>query len=173
MMKKVLAAITVSVLLLVGTAYAEENIKIGYVDMRRALNECKAGKIAKVELETMIKAKQKFLDDERKKLDEMQSELEKKASLLSEKAKEEKQKEFQEKVQAYQKLLADAQKEINEKEAEYTKRIIDDIREIVSDIAKSDGYTLVFEKTEISVMYAKDGLDLTDKVVEKYNSKTK
>lgn len=172
-MKKVMAAVTVVVIVLVGMAYAEEPIKIGYVDMRVALNECKAGKIAKVELETMIKDKQKALDDERKKLDDMQAELEKKAAVLSEKAKDEKQKEFQEKVQTYQKQLADAQKEINEKETEYTKKILEDIRAIVNEIAKAEGFTLVFEKTEISVMYAKDGLDLTEKVVDKYNSQTK
>lgn len=171
-MKKIVAVLVISVFVLTGAAYAE-NVKLGFVDMRLALNESKAGKDAKVELEKIIKDKQKVLDDERKTIDEMQADLEKKASLLSDKAKQEKQKEFQEKVQSYQKMLSDAQKEINEKEASYTQKIIDEIRKTVTEIAKADGYTLVFEKTEISVMYAEEGLDLTKKVIETFNSKSK
>ncbi len=170
-MKKVFGMVMTLVFVLSGIAYAE-NMKIGYVDMRMALNECKAGKIAKTELEKMIKEKQAALDGERKEIDEMQADLEKKASLLSDKAKQDKQKEFQAKVQSYQQKLAEAQKEINKKEEGYTQRIINEIRKTVGEIAEADGYTLVFEKTEISVMYAKEDLDLTKKVIEIYNSKS-
>ena len=172
-MKKVLVFVIISVLALSGAAFAAEGLKIGYVDMRRALNECKKGKEAKAELEKIIKAKQKVLDKKRKKLDEMQADLQKKASLLSDKAKQEKRKEFQNKAMAYQKEVADAQKEISGKESEYTKRIINDLRGVVNDIAKKEDYALVFEKTEISVIYAKKGLDLTAKVIEQYNSGSK
>ncbi|UCG78519.1 MAG: OmpH family outer membrane protein [Nitrospirota bacterium] len=171
-MKRLFVIMMIMSLALTISVYAED-LKIGYVDMRAALNESEQGKKAKAELEKMIQEKQKGLDAERKKLDETQADLEKKMSLLSDKAKEEKQKEFQEMVQGYQKKLADAQKEINEKEASFTKKILDDIKGIVDDIAKKEGYSLIFEKTEISVIFSKDGLDITKRVIETYNSKSK
>ena len=172
-MKRIIVLSLILLMATLGIASAEEGLKIGYVNMRKALNECKAGKAAKEKLEKSIKEKQVTLDDEKKKLESMQEDFEKKASLLSDKAKQEKQKEFQEKVQTYQKLLADAQKEINEKEADATKKIIEGLKDVISAIAKKESYTLVFEETEISVLYAKDGLDLTDKVIAQYNEKTK
>lgn len=170
-MKKIFIMIIVSICMLGGVSFAEEAMKIGYVDMRGALNDSKAGKEAKVTLEKIIKDKQLVLDAEKKKLEEMQQDFEKKASLLSDKAKQEKQKEFQGKVQAYQKMVADAQKEINEKEAEVTEMIINEIKKVIQDIAKEENYSLIFEKTEVSVLFGKEGLDLTNKVIQKYNAK--
>jgi outer membrane protein len=172
-MKKVIVLLCVSLFLASGFAYAQDQIKIGYVNMRKALNESKSGKAAKETLEKSIKEKQGTLDEEKKKLESLQEDFEKKTSLLSDKAKQDKQKEFQEKVQAYQKLVADAQKEINEKEAAVTKKIIDDIKKIIADMGKEENYTLIFEETEISVLYAQKGLDLTDKVLEKLNAASK
>lgn len=169
-MKQVAVMVMVTLFLLSRFCYADGTIKLGYVDMRSSLNESKAGKEAKKKLEKIIADKQVVLDEERKKLDEVQKDFERKAALLSEKAKEEKQKEFQEKVRKYQKMLADAQQEINELESQYTKEIIEKIKKIIQDIAKEEGYTLIFEKTEISVLFAKEGLDLTDKVIEKFNA---
>lgn len=171
-MKKIVLVVMAVLLAWAGTVSAEEALKIGYVNMRRALNECKAGKEAKDTLEKSIKDKQDTLDKEKTTLEEMQADFEKKASLLSEKAKQEKQEEFQKKLQEYQKLLADAQKDINQKEAEVTKKIIDEMRDLVAEIGKKEGYTLIFEETEISVLFAKEGLDLTDEVIKKYDAKS-
>lgn len=172
-MKKTVLIFVAVLLAWAGTVYAQDSMKIGYVNMRKALNECKAGKSAKETLEKSIKDKQEILDKQKKELEEMQDDFEKKSSLLSDKAKQEKQDEFQKKLQEYQKLLADSQKEINEKEGDVTKKIIDDIRGIAKDIGKKEGYTLIFEETEISVIYAMDGLDLTDKVIELHDAKNK
>jgi len=172
-MKRTMLIIVAVVLALAGTVYAEDSMKIGYVNMRKALNECKAGKSAKETLEKSIKDKQEKLDKAKKDLETMQEDFEKKSSLLSEKAKQDKQEEFQKKLQEYQQQLADAQQEINEKEAKVTKDIIDGMRDIVEEIGKKEGYTLIFEETEISVIFAKEGLDITGKVIEKYDAKSK
>jgi len=172
-MKKLVLVVIAVILAWAGTVSAENGLKIGYVNMRKALNECKAGKQAKETLEKSIKDKQDVLDKEKKTLEEMQADFEKKASLLSEKAKQEKQEEFQNKLQNYQKMLADAQKEINEKEAEVTKKIIEEMRKLIEEIGKKEGYSLIFEETEISVIYAKEGLDLTNRVIQEYDKKSK
>ncbi|MGW8271842.1 MAG: OmpH family outer membrane protein [Thermodesulfovibrionales bacterium] len=170
-MKKAFVVVVAFVLLTSAAAMAQEGLKIGYVNMRKALNECVAGKGAKDNLEKTIKDRQALLDEEKKKLEGLQEDFEKKAALLSDKAKQEKQKEFQEKVQAYQKMVADAQKELNEKEAAATKSIIEGLRSVIAEFAAKEGYTLVFEETEISVLYAKEGLDLTDRVIKLYDEK--
>jgi len=172
-MKRIATALSFLILAMAGISHAADTARIGYVDMRKALNECKAGIDAKAKLEKMIKEKQKFLDEEGKKIESMKSDLEKKASLLSEKAKQEKQREFQEKIQAYQKLVADAQNEINKREAEYTREILKGIKETVREIARAEGFSLILDSSEGTIVYAGEGLDLTARVIERYNAKSR
>jgi outer membrane protein len=169
-MKKSLVMIVASVFMVTGFAYAQESLKIGYVDMRKAVSECKAGKAATAELDKTIKEKQVKIDAEKKKLEAMQADYEKKASDMKDKEKLALQKEFQEKVQVYQKMLAEAQKEVKDKEAAYTKKILDDVNTVINGIAKGGKYTLILGRTENLVLYAKDGLDLTAKVIQKMDA---
>lgn len=166
-MKKVVSFIVAAMFMAAGSAMAQEALKIGYVNMRAAMNECKAGKDAKAKLEKVVKDRQAKLDKEKKKLETMQADFEKKAAAMSDADKQEKQKEFQEKVQAYQKQVMEAQKEINEKEGDVTKRIVADAKKAIAEVAKEGQFTLVIEKTDTSILYSKDGLDLTSKVIDK------
>ncbi len=169
-MKKILVIVFVSLFAAAGLASAQEAVKLGYVDIRKAINECKSGKSAMAELDKSIKEKQVKVDEEKKKLEVIQADYEKKASDLSEKEKTAKQKDFQEKVQVYQKILAEAQKEVKDKEAAYTKKILGDINKAIEALAKAGKYTMIFGKTEGAILYSKDGIDLTAKVIKKLDS---
>lgn len=169
-MKKILAAVVVSLCMAAGVSFAQE-AKIGYIDVKKALMECKAGKAAKVELDKLMKAKQPALEAERQKLEAMQADYDKNVSDMSDKEKQAKQKEFQEKYQVYQKLLSEAQKEVNAKDSELSKNILADINKATEEIAKAGKYAVIFNKTEGLMVYTKSGLDVTDKVIKKLNAK--
>lgn len=168
-MKKILAMTIVSLFLAAGVAIAQESAKVGYVDMKKAMNDSKAGKAALNKLDKTAKEKQGKIDKEKKKLETMQADFEKKGKGLSDKEKQNKQKEFQEKVQAFQKLVGQTQQEFTETQTEYTKNIFNDMKKAIAKIAKAEGYTLIIEKTDTSVLYSKDGLDLTEKVIDAMN----
>ncbi len=40
---------------------------------------------------------------------------------------------------------------------------------LIEQIGKEKGYDLILEKTESSVLYAKDGMDVTSELVKRYN----
>ncbi len=169
-MKKVLVSITVFIFMTAGLVFAQENVKIGYVDMKKVMNDCKAGKAALDKLEKNAKEKQTKIDKEKKKLETMQADFEKKAAGLTDKERQSKQKDFQDKVQAFQKMVSQSQQEFNEMQAEFTKKVFNDMKATIAGIAKADNYTIIIEKTDTSVLYAKDGIDLTEKVMEKMNA---
>ena len=152
-------------------AGAEDGIKIGYVDMRKVVNESKKGQRSRAALEKMVKSRQAELQKEQKKLKDLQASLEKEALTMSDAQKKQKQQEFQQKVQAYQAKAADAQKELGGKDAEFTKQAVMEIKAIIADIAKQENLALVLEKNQQPVLYAQDGPDLTDKVIKKYDAK--
>jgi outer membrane protein len=63
--------------------------------------------------------------------------------------------------------------EIQQRERKLTQPIIGQIREIIEGIAKKDGFTMILEKSENSVMWAQKELDITDRVIKEYDSSAK
>ncbi|HAM50266.1 MAG TPA: hypothetical protein DCP92_06070 [Nitrospiraceae bacterium] len=150
-------------------SFAEELVKIGYVDLRVALNESDAGKAAKAELETLIKTKQVAIDEKGKNVEKLKVELEKQSSVLSGDAKKAKEDEIERLVRDYQRLVQDSQGEVKKKEDKYTETIIKELRVIVDQIGKEEGYSLILENVEGIILYSNKGLDLTERVLKRYN----
>ena len=158
--------------LLIGApVLAADSVKIGYVDVRVVLLESKAGKQHKADMEKFVKDKHAVLKKDEEKLKSMQQALEKELLTLTEAQKQDKQRGFQEKVQAYQKMGQDAERELRQKDTEHTSKSLEEIRKIITEVAKDEKASLVLGKTEMSVLYAEDGMDLTPKVIQKYDSR--
>ncbi len=165
----------VSALLILGVSlplYAAE-LKIGYVDLQKALNESEPGKKAKAELEGLIKEKQKVIDQKGKEVEELKKEIDKKATVLSEDALKSKQDDLDRKMREYKRLVQDAQDEVKKKENELTIEVIKEIRKIVEQIGKEEGYTFIFEDIEEFLLYKDSSVDLTGKVIERINKAMK
>jgi len=150
---------------------AADSVKIGYVDVRAVVLESKSGQQHKVEMEKFVKDKQAALKKEEDKLKTLQQTLEKEILTLTEAQKQDKQRGFQEKVQAFQKSAQDAEREVRQKDTEYTNKALEDVRKVITEVAKDEKVGLVLGKTEMSVLYAEDGMDLTAKVIKKYDSR--
>ena len=86
-----LCAIAFSASGIANSAYAAETMKIGYVDIRAALNESDTGKKAKIDLESLIKTKQTVIDEKGKAIEKLKADVEKQASVLSAEAKKAKE----------------------------------------------------------------------------------
>jgi outer membrane protein len=167
-MKKLVFVVAILGLLTGRLAYAED-IKIGVVDLIKALNESESGKKAKTELEGLIKSKQATLDEKSKNIEKMKGELEKQASILSAEARKAKEDELERMIREYQRMVADSQGEVKKKENDYTAGIVKELRVIIEKIGKDEGYTVILEKAEGIVLFSKENLDITDTVIKKYN----
>jgi outer membrane protein len=51
--------------------------------------------------------------------------------------------------------------------------IIGEISKTVSTIGKEEGYTLILERMQGGIIYIPDDLDLTEKVIERFNQASK
>lgn len=173
-MKKIVLIGTLGLFLLVlavsPVLAAETVMKIGLVDLFRAVNESEQGKKAKTDLESMIKGKQEALEEKGKLIEKLKSELEKQGGVLSAEAKKSKEDEFERLTREYQRTVADSQSEVRKREGELTGRIVKDLRVIIAGIAQEDQYTLILENAEGFVLFADKGLDITDKVIQKFDA---
>lgn len=147
---------------------AEANFKAAYIDMQSAIQSTSAGRNAKSKLEKEFNKKKATLEKKKTTLQKKAKEFEKKMMVLSEKKRMERQAELQKEMMSFQQEMGQSQASIQKKEREMTKPILIKLQKIIAQVAKEKGYSMVFEKSEHSVMWAKTNLDITDTVVKKF-----
>ena len=159
--------------LLLAAAPAAADVKIGYVDFQRALNEVEQGKAAKASLQKDFADKQKVLDKDKTDLEKMQADFEKQAAVLSDEAKRDKAMEIQRRMNEAQGRLVGFQKELSEREREATRVIFEKMDGLVREISEAEGFTFVFEKNNAGIIVAPPANDLTNELIRKYNARYK
>lgn len=164
----VLAAMSLA---LSASAHAGEGARFGYVDMNRIMTQSKAGQRHRADMERLVKDKQEKLAKEQGRIKSLQEDFEKNRLVLTDKQKQEKQREFQEKTRAYQTMAGEAQQEVGQKDAEFTQKALAEVRAIIRGLAQEEKLALVFEKNEQPVLYAEDGPDLTERVMQRFDAK--
>ena len=151
-------------------AGARADLKIGYVDLQRALNEVDEGKSAKALLQRDFADKQKTLDAKKAEFEKLQADFEKQAVVMSEAARKDKAQDLDRRARELQALFVNLQKDLSERERDATRGIFDRMAAIAREIAEADGFTYVLEKGA-GVVYAPASLDLTNELIRKYNAK--
>jgi len=166
---RTLIAAALLLLFCFGTVHAAE-VKIAYVDMQKALNVSEAGKEAKEKINVRVKEFETLLDARKADLEKLQAELEKQSLLLSEAARGEKERSYQQKVKEFQRFTKDAQEELQQQDADFTRSILRNMMTVVQSLGKKEGYSLILEKTESSILYASESIDITDAVIKAFDA---
>lgn len=159
-------------LLLAGVAQRADaqEVKIGVVDLQRAMNETEDGRRAKKRLKVLFDKRQKELDALQEELKTMGEQLEQQKNVLSENVLRERYAAYQQKLAELQQLYMESQRELAAKEAEFTQQILERMQAILRRIGQAEGFTLIVEANEGGVIFSPNHLDLTDRVIQRYNS---
>jgi outer membrane protein len=146
-----------------------ESVRIGVVDFQRALDQCEAGKDARLELEKVFKDKEKVLADQRDEIKVLQETLEKQAIMLSADAVSEKKRELAYKNREFQRNYNDFVEEMKLREKDLRTPILKELDRIANDIGKKGGYTLIVHKDRTVIIYFPESIDITDELIRRYN----
>ncbi len=152
-----------------GVALAD--LKVGYVDLQRALLEVGEGQAAKARLKTEMEKKKGELDAEQAKLTDDKAVLDKQGAMMSEEVRTQKFTEWQKRLYDAMQKAQKVQIDLQDKERTELKKIFDRMDPIIASIAEREGLTMVFEKTDSGLVYAPPSLDLTNELVRTYNQK--
>ncbi|MEN9723206.1 MAG: hypothetical protein RJB38_1192 [Pseudomonadota bacterium] len=152
---------------------AADSVRIGTVDMQKAIQTVDSGKKAKSQLEKEFNSRKAELQKEEASIKKMGEEFRKQSLVLNDEARAKKQQELQERVMKFQEFTAKSQQEIAQKEQELTLPIIQKLRSVIQDLAKTKGYSVILEKNENTVLFSLDKDDLTDEVIKLFNSQSK
>lgn len=173
MMKKLLFVLTLALVVCVGGLGLAADLKIGYVDLQKVLNESEAGKKAKEEISKKVKEYEIQVQAKQKELQAAKDELEKQALLLSDEARAKKEREYQQKLKDLQRFTKDIRDDLQMRDSDATKKILEQVLKVVREYGEKEGYTIILEKNESSMIYASESIDLTDIVLKLYNKSLK
>ena len=146
-------------------------LKIGYVDLQKALNKSEAGEKAKERIKGDAEKMEARLEKQKTEVEKLKEELEKKGLLLSGDERDSMARDYRQKLRDFERLYKDSQQEIELQDRTLTARLLDELHQIVQEIGEKDGYTLILEGNNTVVLYGAQTIDLTDLVIRLYNQK--
>lgn len=152
-------------------AYGQERVRIGFIDVQRVIAESQAGKRAKDRFQAQVKKVEADVQKERQDLERLRGDIDKKGPLLKEEERRNMEADFQKRSVNLQRAMADYQQDLRQKEGVMMQEILKDLEQIVNEVGKADKFTLILERSQI--LYSDQGIDITNKVIETYNSRAK
>lgn len=145
-------------------------LKVGIVNMDRALNESEAGQrsikifsTSKSQIESELKAKEE-------KLNELEQEL-KTNIMLTQSARTQKEQQYQEQKMKLLRDVQTAQRDVQNRWQQIKDSLVVELQSVVSFIAKEEKFDLVLARNiSDAVLYSRfEFTDITDKVIQRYN----
>ena len=159
-------------------------LKVGIVDLGRILKESAAGKQAFQTLKQFEEKVRKEIDEKKRNkeskeaaLRTLQAELTTQSLVLSEAAKRDKEETLRRQVREVRRFvdeanrfLEESERELREREAELTARLLRDLLDVIKTVGKEEQFTIIFEKNERLLLFAADAIDLTDKIMKRFEA---
>ena len=150
-----------------------DTIKVGVVDMQRALQTVGTGKKAKEKLEAEFNKKRAELQKEEAEIKKLHEEFQKQSLVMTEQARGKKQAELQQRILKFQETTQRSQMDIQKREQELTEPLITRMRDVIRKLAQDKGYSVVLEKNENMVLFSLDRDDLTQEVIQIFDKNNK
>lgn len=148
--------------------------KIAVVDLVRTISESNPGKKANAELDALVKAKQAVLKEKADAVENLKKNLEKETA-PPKKGKEEelaaikkaKEEELAKAGAEYQQFIAAADADVKKRAAELRGNVLEDLKKVLAAIGSEDKLLVIV--TSENLLYYQKTIDITDKVVKRYN----
>ncbi len=156
-------------LMMAGFASADP-MKIGFVDLDKALRELPEAQAGAANLNNQVQAKQKEIESKRQQIDTFQKTLEKDFPNLTNAQRQEREAQLQSMILSLQQFQRQAQDTLNYQRNQILKNIQNQLVKVVSQIGRAGHYTVILN--DKSVLYVSGAIDLTGQVVAAMNKVT-
>jgi len=151
-----------------------EELKLATVDLQRALNECDSGKKAKEDFKSQVDKLQADLNKQKTEIEKIKDDVEKKGMVLKDEERKNIERDYQKRLRDFQRTYKDSQAELQQRDNELTSEIIRELQEVIAEYGAKQTYTLILEASNTgAVLYNSRAVDITDQIIQEYNSKRK
>ncbi len=151
-------------------ALCADNLKIGFVNAQRIIEESKAGKQAYSQLKVLQDEHKKKVEAKKAEIDNADEELKKQYSTLAENARVQKEEDIRKAKTDFKRMLEDADSDMAAKEKSYLEKIDKEVMEIIQKLGKEESYSILLSNSGPSILYIDPSMDITEKVIKLYDS---
>lgn len=165
-MKKIILSLAV-----VGTLMSCSQDKTAYVDNTVLIQDYYKMKTTEARFEKKSQALSDELDSVAGEFQKEVQEYQEGMNRMSAKQKEERQSELMQKQQMLQQQQQRKSQMLRQESDQAIDSLISEVKDFVGDYGKEKGYSYIFGSNEsANIMYAKEGLDITEDILEKLNA---
>ena len=161
MLRQALVALA-SLVVLVSVAHAEAEMKIGFVNGQRVINDAPQAIKAKKKLEKEFEKRDQELQKMGKQLQAMQENLEKNSTTMSESERRNREREFNDLNRDFQRKQREFREDLNLRQNEEMASIYENINKIIKKVAETEKFDLILQEA----VYFSPKIDITDKVIK-------
>ena len=165
-MRKILVLV---VTVLVMSAFAISQVKIGVVNAQELLAKTKKG----IEIQKRLEQLQGKKQNEMQAMQDQIKKLEKEvlSPALNQETREKKGLELQTKRKNLKRFIEDAQNEIQRASKRELVELENAVMPLIDQIGKSKGFTIIFDITRPGIVYFDQAIDITAEVIKAFDAK--
>lgn len=155
----------IPLLLAVASASAvasEPEVKIGFVNGQRVINESPQAAKAKKKLEKEFEKRDQELQKTAKQLQVLQESLEKNGLTMSESDRRTKEREFAETNRDFQRRQREFREDLNLRQNEEMAAIYERVNRVIKQVAESEKYDIILQEA----VYVSPRIDFTERVIK-------
>ena len=146
---------------------AAGDIKIGFVDIQKAITETNEFKKSQMKFRVEIQKEKGIIEARKKKVESMLMELSKQGNVLNPSLKKKKEESFMKEKKDFERYVQDREEEFASKEKVAVDKISKKMLEVLKQLGKQKQLTMVIEKK--AVFYSDSSLELTNLAIKTYN----
>ncbi len=172
--RKTLIIMMVSVvfMLLANTVgFCADVAKIGTVNFQKIFDNSTTGKQVREEINQEGKRMETDLKQKGEEIKALEQLLERDAGVMSKDARDEKKWQLDRKIDDVKALKRKYDRQIQELQVRLVNQVRKEVLGVIQSYGKKEGYLLIIE--DISVVYAPQAINVTDKIIQLYNQESK
>jgi outer membrane protein len=151
-------------------AQAASPAKIAVINVERLVQESALGKEAFARVKKLNDQKKEEADKLAKELRDMEQKLADQGASLTDDKRDQLQKSYQEKAIAYKRFNDDAQRILEDAQKKELEQLEKRVLPVIQQVGKEKGFTMIFNKFQSGLVYADEGVDVTDDVLKRFNT---
>jgi outer membrane protein len=165
------ASIAMSLALAIAApAAAQAPIKVGVIDVNRIMTDSARGKAVIEGIDKMQEERAAALKTMNDELLEMQRKFQEGRLSLAEDKLAQLQAQIEDRTRNFQRAREDAERDVQKRRADEIERVEAAVFPIINTLGKEGGYTLIFNKFQCGLVYADEGIDITDLVIQRLDA---
>jgi outer membrane protein len=170
MFRLTVRAAAVAVIMMAVALPAAAQTKVAVIDVQRVVTESDPGKEVMQKLRQLSDAKAQEGQSLQQELATLQDQFNKQRFTVSEARQAEMSKEIEDKQIAIRRFQDDAQRELQEAQRRELGSLEELILPIINQVGQEQGLTLIFNKFQSGLVYADQTVDITDSVIQRFNT---